>query len=167
MNTGSAWEWVQDQLVDDFMSGKYVLFNNTVYCFSNNYRVYSYDETTKTYSQAINRYYYTGDNHFFEFDGDLYYTSSGDFFKIDWTHSSGTEYEFNVQVQIYNSSRQCGYVEYGGELWTSNVDVSPYEWGNVFGEESSVPVVPAANGTYTLQATRSGDTVTFSWVPGI
>ena len=162
VENGGVWSWVADTPIPDFKNGMYHYVNSKVYClcFSDN-GVYEYDPSLQTYTKLGYWSYWSQTS--FVAGGDIIFPYNGsEYRKIDFSKVTPAGDQFidtPTVIPYYDYDRM--YCEHQGKLlMASNWD----EWRYCYGIEESAPEVPAANGTYTLKAVRSGDTVTYSWV---
>lgn len=153
VNNGGTWSWESDQMSQSWKYGRGVVCNGTVYVFSNDSYIYTYDEATTSYTQVM---YFDNNGLYkiFVFDNKLYYVSDGVRY-VDLTLNTIT------LTNIFYVNYDYAYAEYNGHLFTQD---SQRYVGYVYDVTESVPEVPASNGTYSLKATRVGDQITYSWV---
>lgn len=157
VNNGGTYEWVQDSVNNYGFQKSYKL--GQTYYYANNNMVYTYDESLKTFTDIGNTQWGDG-GHKFVFNGCLYYFNNNNVMKVDPSHV-GTD-QWDVQTNIYYTSWNFVYVEYGNKIWT--VDNTIGQFGYTYDITESVPEVPASDGTYVLKATVLNGQVTFSWV---
>lgn len=159
----NTYEWQQETDMPEYYEGRYVQFNGHIYC---NYRsddsFYEYNPATYTYNQlGYIGYPTTGLKVMFgmivsENYGYLRYV---DFNKID-PNDPGVDLNSDEYiVQLCNNYAFFG--SNGVNLYCCN---NNWEFVKTYGVDYEIPEVPAANGTYKLQAVRVGDQITYSWV---
>ena len=163
VNNGGTWEWVSDP-INKYKSGMYHYVNSTVYCLCiDDMIVYEYDPINKTY-EALGYWNQWTSECSFVAGGDILFPYNGDkWMKIDFSKIiPGRDNYITSDTAIPYDD--MGYVamhyEFNGELLYSTADNIWACWGM----EEEFPDVPATNGTYVLQATRVGDTITYEWV---
>lgn len=163
VNNGSTWEWVSDP-INDYKTGMYHYVNSKVYCLSTNDSVvYEYDPTNKTY-EVLGYWNQWTSQCSFVAGGDIIFPYNGStWMKIDFSKvvQSGDSFITSDTSIPWNDMYDNMHYEYNGELLYTS-------WNNIWacwGMEEEFPEVPVTNGTYVLQATRVGDTITYEWVP--
>lgn len=168
IRNGSDWKldrvngWVSDP-IPQYISGKYIVFNNKVYVVSDNDNMlYEYDEATKSYTaQGI---CYPG---FLFVSGNKLFVNPqeqmGYIFEVDLSRANPSDpygAGLMVQTNIFYTDPWTFYGESNGKLYTfSNNDL-----GTCTSTSKSTPAVPAQDGTYVLKATVLNGQVTYSWV---
>ena len=161
VNNGGTWSWETDQLNDYYYGMTYSISGNIYVLGNDTNHVWQYDESTKTYTDLGMFHNWTTVS--FSFNGEIFYPWNGaSIYKIDLTKVGGSDPYIDVETTIPYTSYDWFYGGYDGFLYyyrTYGVLAYCYDI------EESLPEVPASNGTYVLQATRSGDTITYEWVP--
>ena len=158
----NTYEWQQETNVPQYLDGRYVQFNGHIYCNSNNNYFYEYDPATYTYNQlGFIGWPTTGLKVMFgmivsENYGYLKYV---DFNKIDPNEPGIDLNSDDYIIQLSGSSAFFG--SNGVNLYCCDAN---WDFVKTYGVDYEVPEVPAANGTYKLQAVRVGDQITYSWV---
>ena len=155
-------EFVEDQ-VQDWMGPYSHLVNGNVYVNYSN-ALYQYDESTKTYTR-LGSIVDWGTNNWFVLDDELYYTGADNVvYKIDLTRVGGSQ-DLNVATNIIcrQSNQFYGTCQYGDYLYTA----IPGQFGYCYDTVYELPVVPSTDGNYILRATRSGNSITYSWIPEV
>ena len=136
-----------------------------VYYYMSENLVYTYNEVDKLFSVISNTAEYPY-NHWFTYDGCLYYFSndSNTIRKVD--PSQAYTDEWDTPTDIYVSGYEFVYVEYNNNLWTTvyNDSLGVYQFGYTYGITKSAPAAPIQDGTYVLKATVLNGKVTYSWV---
>lgn len=163
VNNGGTWSWESDS-VSGYKYGMTYVVNGNVYVLSlTDDCVYQYDELTKTYT--LLGHYHQWSQYSFTAFGELFFVYNGSsIMKIDWDKIGGSDYYIDKATQIPVDSYEYLYVEYGDALHFFR-DYTHFAY--CYGEQYDLPEVPATNGTYVLQATRTGDEVTYEWVSNV
>lgn len=163
VNNGGTWSWEADQLNDYYNFGMTYVINGNVYVLSNDNggTVYQYDESTKAYTNVGMFNYWTGVS--FSFNGEIFFPwNASSIRKIDFTKIGGSDPYIDVETNIPYTNYGWFYGGYDSKLYYYRT-YSTFAY--CYDIDESLPEVPASNGTYVLQATRSGDTITYEWVP--
>ena len=124
--------------------------------------VYEYVESTKTYTK-LGMYNSWTDSSFMSCGKIFLPWNNESIYMIDFDLVDPQDpYKYiNVLSSIPYSNYQYFYGEYGGYTYFyRDYDHLSY----CYGEQYDLPAVPSTNGTYTLQATRTGDEITYEWV---
>ena len=163
-NTGGTYSWVEDPLGNyPFIGHTYFIGQNVYMMQDGNNVVYQYDESTKTFTFIGNTNNWPNGGHWLVFENELYYFGSdGNVHKID-PSQAGTD-QWDVTTDIFYTGWNYLYIEYNNKLYLTNGNVTN-SFGYCYDVTETTPAVPSTNGTYVLKAVRSGDQVTFSWVP--
>jgi hypothetical protein len=163
-NTGGTYSWVADSIVDyPYICHTYFIGQNVYMMQEGGNMVYQYDESTKTFTFIGNTNNWPNNSHWFVFENGLYYFGDdGNVHKID-PSQAGTD-QWDVVTNILYTGWDCLYIEYNNKLYLTNSNVTN-SFGYCYDITETAPAVPSTNGTYVLKAVRSGDQVTFSWVP--
>lgn len=153
-----TWSWEQDS-ISTYKYGLSTICNNTVYilCISDD-TVYTYDETTHTFT-SLGMWHYQYDKMFTVGD-EIFYFYNSKIYKIDLS-KVGVEQYIDTETTIPYTTHDYFYGEYDGYCW---LYLEYSKFGYCYDILEEVPEVPSTNGTYVLQATRSGDDVTYEWV---
>lgn len=164
VNNDGAYQWEED-LVSNYpeMGVVCVKLGQDYYYMSEN-NIYTYNEVDKLFT-VINTTTEYPSNHWFTYDGCLYYFGDGIIRKID-PSKFDTGDEWDTVTDIYLSNSENVYVEYNNNIWTTefNDSLGVYQFGYTYGITKSAPAVPSQNGTYVLKATVLNGKVTYSWV---
>lgn len=162
VNNGGTYEWDTNDPTLSYEYQKSFKVGQTYYVNSSG--VYTYDESVK-YFTSIGNIQYADGNHWFTYNGCLYYFYGGFIRKVD-PSQVGTE-QWDVQTDIFYSTWDTAYVVYDSKIWTV-VNYSGYnKLGYTYNLTESLPAVPNTNGTYVLKAVRTNAGVTYSWVEDV
>ena len=164
VNNDGAYQWEED-LVSNYpeMGVVCVKLGQDYYYMSEN-NIYTYNEVDKSFT-VINTTTEYPSNHWFTYDGCLYYFGNNEIRKVD-PSKFDTGDEWDTRTDIYLSNSENVYVEYNNNIWTTefNDSLGVYQFGYTYGITKSAPAVPSQNGTYVLKATVLNGKVTYSWV---
>lgn len=160
VETGGVWSWVSDPLVNNIWDS-YLRFgykNGEVYAYNDNdWHLYKYDKVNCTLDKIG---FVNAGSQLYSYFNELFFIMNGgntyivDLSKVDPQNPDG--WILGDTLFVTNSD----YIGATDRLWyyKNSAMRSSYEY--IY----DTPAVPASNGTYTLKAVRSGDTVTYSWV---
>ena len=164
VNSDGTYQWVEDLVYGYPESGGLVCakLGQEYYYISGKY-LYTFNEVDKSFSEIGNTSEYPSD-HWFTYDGCLYYFWNNNIRKVD-PSKVGTG-EWDTRTDIYWSSAENVYVEYNNNIWTTvyNDSLGVYQLGYTYSIIKSAPAAPTQNGTYVLKATVLNGKVTYSWV---
>ena len=165
VNNDGTYQWEED-LVSNYPEGGVVCVKlDQDYYYMRGYYVYTYNEVDKSFIIIGNTSEYPY-NHWFTYDGCLYYFSndSNSIRKVDPSQASIVEWD--TRTDIYVSNADIVYFEYDNNLWTCsfNDSLGVYQFGYTYSIIKSAPAAPTQNGTYVLKATVLNGKVTYSWV---
>ena len=163
VNNDGTYQWVEDLVSNYPERGVVCVKLGQDYYYMNENNIYTYNEVDKSFSVIKTTTEYPS-NHWFTYDGCLYYFGNNQIRKID--PSKFDTYEFDTRTDIYLSSADSVYVEYNNKLWTIgyNDSLGLHQFGYTYGITKSAPAAPSQNGTYVLKATVLNGKVTYSWV---
>ena len=159
VNNAGTYQWEEDLVSNYPESGSLVcvkLGQDYYYMSENN--VYTYNEVDKSFT-VINTTTEYPSNHWFTYDGCLYYFGNGIIRKID-PSKVGTD-KWDTRTYIYWSGPESVYFEYNNNLWTITDN---NQIGYTYSIIKSAPTAPTQDGTYVLKATVLNGKVTYSWV---
>lgn len=160
VETGGVWSWVSDPLVNNIYEYnlKFGYKNGEVYAYNDSdWHLYKYDKANCAldkigFVNAGGGLYSYFDELFFIMNGGCAYIV--DLSKVDPQNPD----EWILGDVIFVTSSY--YIGATDRLWY-------YKNGAMYSSYQYIydtPAVPASNGTYSLKAVRTGDTVTYSWV---
>ena len=167
VNNGGTYQW-EEEWVNNYPGGSTIrcakLGQN--YYYMSDTTVYTYDTSNLTFTSIGNTVGYPQGNHWFTYDGCMYYISDV-IRKVD-PSQVGTD-QWDTTTNIYLTGWDVAYVEYDNKLWTVKYkdSLSYNQLGYTYNVTESVPAVPAQDGTYVLKATVLNGAVTYSWVPEV
>ena len=162
VNNGGTWSWESDP-VSGYKYGMTYYIEGHVYVLSlEDTGVYEYVESTKTYTKLGE--YTRWNDYSFECCGEIFFFwNAQEVRRIDFTAVDpldDTKY-IDVMTAVPYSNNDFFYGEYNGYMYFyRDYDHLAY----CYDDQYDLPAVPATNGTYVLKATRSGDSITYSWV---
>lgn len=168
VNNGGTYQW-EEEWVSNFPSSGIIRcakLGQDYYYMSEN-MVYTYDTSNLTFTSIGSTFGYSQGNHWFTYDGCMYYFSDMIIRKVD-PSQVGTD-QWDTITDIYFTSWDAAYVEYDNKIWTLkfNDSLGYNQLGYTYNVTESVPAVPAQDGTYVLKATVLNGAVTYSWVPEV
>ncbi len=158
--TGGVWSWVSDPLVNNIWDTYYRFGykNGEVYAYNDNdWHLYKYDKVNCTLDKIG---FVNAGSQLYSYFNELFYIMNGgsvfivDLSKVD--PQNPDEWILGDTLFVTSSN----YIGATDRLWyyKNGAMCSSYQY--IY----DTPEVPASNGTYSLKAVRSGDTVTYSWV---
>ena len=158
VNNDGAYQWVEDLVNDYPRSGVVCVKLGQDYYYMSENNIYTYNEVDKSFS-VINTTTEYPSNHWFTYDGCLYYFGDNQIRKVD-PSKVGTD-KWDTVTDIYFSDSNFVYFEYNNNLWTITDN---NQIGYTYNMTKSAPAVPTQDGTYVLKATVLNGQVTYSWV---
>ena len=163
VNNDGTYQWVEDSVSNYPELGVVCVKLGQDYYYMCGNNIYTYNEVDKSFTVIDTTIEYPG-NHWFTYDGCLYYFGDGIIRKID-PSKVGTS-EWDTVTDIYWSDAEFVYFEYDNNLWTTvyNDSLGVYQLGYTYSIIKSAPAAPTQNGTYVLKATVLNGKVTYSWV---
>ncbi len=165
VNNGGTWSWESDT-VQDYKYGMTYYIDGHVYVLGlENGGVYEYVESTKTYTK-LGRYSQWTDASFVSCGKIFFPWNAESIYMIDFdlVDPQNPDRIISVITDIPYSNYSWFYGEYDGYTYFYP---DWYNFGYCYDVQYDLPAVPSTNGTYTLQATRTGDTVTYEWVSNV
>ena len=162
VNNDGTYQWVEDAVVNyPGVMECIKLGQNYYYTDNYNYDLYSYNENEKVFT-IINALNQPISNHYFTYDGCLYYFAGNPDSPIIRKVNPSDNYS-DIKTDIYISNVNYVYAVYDNKLWTYVNTPNGDGW---FGYTYSkiTPEVPTSDGTYTLKAVRAGNQITYNWV---
>lgn len=157
VNNDGTYQWVEDAVVNFPGVGVSIKLGQNYYYIDDINNLYSYNENEKVFT-IINGLNQPSTNHYFTYDGCLYYFAGEPDSQIIRKVNPSIDNYSDIKTDIYISNVDYVYAVYDNKLWT---------YGDVrFGYTYSklTPEVPVSDGTYTLKAVRVGDKITYNWV---
>ena len=163
VNNDGTYQWVEDSVSNYPESGISVCAKlGQDYYYISGDCVYTYNEVDKSFSLINITIEYPSD-HWFTYDGCLYYFGGSEIRKVD-PSQVGTD-KWDTITDIYLSGSETVYFEYNNNLWTIkfNDSLGVYQIGYTYSITKSAPAAPTQDGTYVLKATVLNGQVTYSW----
>ena len=157
VNNDGTYQWVEDEVVNYPGDGVSIKLGQNYYYINYIYNLYSYNENEKVFT-IINSLNQPITNHYFTYDGCLYYFAGDPDSPIIRKVNPSIDNYYDIKTDIYISNVYYVYAVYDNKLWTYGDERFGYTYSK------STPAVPASDGTYTLKAVRVGDQITYNWV---
>ena len=165
VNNNGTYQWVEDLVTNYPELGVVCAKLGQEYYYMSGNNIYTYNEVDKSFTiiDFTIEYPY---NHWFTYDGCLYYFSNDSDTIRKFDPSKIDTNEWDTKTDIYLSDSNFVYFEYDNNLWTCsyNDSLGVYQLGYTYSIIKSAPAAPTQNGTYVLKATVLNGKVTYSWV---